>query len=184
MNGYDDDLIAGEVKQVLQKLFPQEDFRDAELQETPLRFARMLVELTTHEPFKFTTFESDADEMVVIRDISFVSLCAHHIVPFVGVAHIGYVPNGKVGGLSKFARVVRQMAKGLWNQENLTTAIAVNLEEHLHPLGVAVVLSAEHLCMTIRGVQAPGTTTTTSKMTGCFADHSKMARSEFLGLIR
>jgi GTP cyclohydrolase I len=142
-----------------------------------------LTDVEAHE-FEFTTFESDANEMVIVHDINFVTLCAHHLVPFIGKVDIGYIPNGKIAGLSKLPRLVTQLSKGAWDQESLTKAIADNMEDRLEPLGVAVVVRAEHLCMTIRGVQAQGTTTTTSSMTGVFADHSRLARQEFLQLVR
>ncbi len=154
------------------------------MDNTPGRFIRAMLELTHREEFKFTTFESVVDEMVVMRDISFTTLCAHHLFPFMGVAHVAYIPDGKVAGLSKLARTVRYYAKGLSLQETLTTDIAARLESELTPLGVGVVLEAEHLCYTIRGVQAPGTTTVTSKMLGVFADHDRTAKAEFLQLIR
>lgn len=160
------------------------NFDSEHFAKTPERFVTMLRELTHQEPFNFTTFESSADEMIVVKDIDFVSLCAHHIVPFMGKCHIGYVPAGQIAGLSKFARTVKTLAKDLTVQEELTNKIAEFLVDRLDPKGVAVVMEAEHLCMTIRGVQAPGTKTITSKMTGVFADHNRLARSEFLGLVR
>jgi GTP cyclohydrolase IA len=160
------------------------DFESEHMEGTPARHAKMLLELTTPVPFEFTTFRSTSDEMIVVEGIEFVSLCAHHIVPFIGKAHIAYVPRKHIAGLSKFARCVRYHAADLTVQEELTTKIANHIEDVLDPLGVAVVLRAEHLCMTIRGVQAPGTKTTTSKMTGVFADHTRLARTEFFNLIR
>jgi len=153
--------------------------------DTPKRFIRMLRELTSPEPFNFTTFPNDkgSQEMVVVQDIPFVSLCNHHVVPFVGVAHVGYIPNDRLVGLSKLARVVRHYAKSLQVQERLTQQIADRLVEELEPLGVAVVLKAEHMCMTIRGVQTPGTKTTTSAMLGVFSDHDRTAKAEFMQII-
>jgi GTP cyclohydrolase I len=150
---------------------------------TPARFARMLREMTTPEEFEFTTFPSTSDEMVSMKDIPFVSVCNHHIIPFVGVAHIGYVPDEKIVGLSKLARTVHFYAKRLQVQENLTTQIADYLMENLAPQGVAVVLEAEHFCMTVRGVGIPGVTTRTAAMRGVFADHSKTAKAEFMSMI-
>lgn len=151
---------------------------------TPVRFVRMLQELTSPKPFTFTVFPNDGmDEMVVVGPVSFVSLCAHHIIPFMGSAYIGYVPRDHVAGLSKIARTVKEFSKGLWVQEELTSTIADHIEEHLNPVGLATVLEAEHLCMTIRGVQSPGTLTTTSDMRGVFADHTRLARTEFLSII-
>jgi GTP cyclohydrolase I len=153
------------------------------LRGTPMRFVSMLREMTTPDQFDFTTFESTSDEMVIIKDIAFSSLCAHHIIPFVGVAHVGYVPKGKIAGLSKIARLVKNLSKALTVQEELTYRIAGQLHGFLDPAGVAVVMEAEHMCMTIRGVQSPGTKTITSRMTGVFADHDRQARNEFLQLI-
>lgn len=151
--------------------------------KTPERFVKMLEELTTPQDFDFTIFDSNADEMIVIKDIDFVSMCAHHIVPFMGKCYIAYVPAGQIAGLSKFARTVKNLAKDLTVQEELTNDIALFLMNKLDPKGLAVVMEAEHLCMTIRGVQSPGTMTITSSMKGIFADHTRQARSEFLHLI-
>lgn len=153
---------------------------------TPSRFVRMLKELTTPEEFEFTTFanvDPKIDEMVVIRNIPFVSLCNHHVIPFFGEAHIAYVPDTKIAGLSKFARTVRYYSKALQVQERLTNQISDLINEELDPLGAAVVLEAEHLCMTIRGAQSPGTKTRTARMTGVFADHEKTAKAEFLSAV-
>lgn len=152
--------------------------------DTPRRLVKMLHELTTPEEFNFTTFESTTDEMIIVKDIGFVSLCAHHTAPFMGKAHIAYVPDRRIAGLSKFARAVRYCAKAFTVQEELTQDIYIMLEDALSPQGLGVVLEAEHLCMAIRGVQAPGTKTITSKMGGVFADHTKLARGEFLELIK
>ena len=152
-------------------------------QKTPERFVRMLRELTTPEDFNFTVFPATKQDLVVVKDIPFVSVCNHHIVPFAGVAHIAYVPDMLVAGLSKFARTVRYFAHQLQVQEELTDDIADFLEEKLSPLGVGVVLEAEHMCMTIRGVQTPGTRTITSTMRGVFSDHERTAKDEFLRLI-
>jgi GTP cyclohydrolase I len=160
------------------------DWSSEHMQKTPERFVKMLQELTTPEEVDFTTFASSSDEMVVLQNISFHSLCAHHIVPFMGVCHVAYIPNGRIVGLSKIPRVVKHYAADLTVQEELTTAIAEHLDLHLQPLGVAVVMRAEHLCATIRGVQSPGMLTTTSKMTGVFLDPAKGAREEFLALVR
>lgn len=153
--------------------------------KTPARFIKMLKEMTTPEEFSFTTFDNEegVDEIVTVENIPFVSLCNHHVVPFVGLAHVGYIPGDKLVGLSKFARVVRHYAKGLQVQERLTMQISDYLMENLNPVGVAVVLEAEHMCMTIRGVQTPGTRTTTSSMKGVFREEANYARIEFLSLI-
>lgn len=153
--------------------------------ETPLRFVRMLSSLTTPDEFEFTCFDNTEgnDEMILQQDITFVSLCNHHVLPFIGKAHVAYIPGSKIVGLSKLARVVRYYAAGLQVQERLTSQIADRLEQELDPLGVAVVIQAEHTCMTIRGVKAPGSYTTTSKMTGVFADHTRTAKAELFQLI-
>jgi GTP cyclohydrolase I len=156
-------------------------------QDTPRRFATMLADMCDRESlkFKFTTFENKnkADEMVTMTGITFYTLCNHHVVPFFGKAHIAYIPDKKLVGLSKLARTVEYFAKGLWVQEDLTIAIADFLTEQLDPLGVAVVMQAEHMCMTMRGVEMPGTLTTTSAMRGVFADHDRTAKQEFMTLI-
>jgi GTP cyclohydrolase I len=153
---------------------------------TPRRFVEAFRELMgkNDEDWKFTTFQSDCDEMVLVREIKFVSMCEHHLLPFLGQAHVGYIPQGQIAGLSKIARAVRWKARGIWAQENLTMAIASFLEQSLEPRGVAVVLEAEHTCMAIRGVKADGTKTTTSAMRGAFREEGNYARAEFLGLLR
>lgn len=147
---------------------------------TPYRFVKMLQELTTPEEFEFTTFENDTDEMITVGDIPFVSLCMHHIVPFMGHAFVGYVPDKLQAGLSKLARTVKYHAASLQTQERLTNQVADSLEQKLEPKGVAVVLRGEHMCMSIRGVQTPGALTTTAAMRGVFADHARTAKAEFL----
>lgn len=154
--------------------------------ETPRRFIAMLMEMTTRDPeFRFTTFENTrkVDEMVVMTGIPFFAFCNHHVVPFFGVAHIAYVPNKSIVGLSKLGRTVVHLAKGLWVQEHLTDEIADYLDAKLDPLGVGVVLEAEHLCMTMRGAKLPGTLTTTAAMRGVFSDHSRTAKAEFMAHI-
>lgn len=161
-----------------------EDERDSEHYiGTPKRFVQMLEDMTTPKPFEFTTFESHHDEMIIVSPIPFYSLCAHHLVPFFGDAHVAYLPQGRIAGLSKLARTVRSFSRGLWTQEDLTWAITEHLEENLDPLGVGVVMKAEHLCMTMRGVESPGSRTTTSIMRGVFLNPEKHAREEFLSLI-
>ena len=154
-----------------------------DVEKTPKRHVEMLWELAHSNEFEFTVFESNNDEMVIVQDIPIVSLYAHHIAPFMGTAHIGYVPVKKQAGLSKLVRTVEYMSKGLWTQEDLTDAISDFLTSHLDPLGTAVVMQATHTCMTIRGVKTSGALTTTSSMTGCFADHDRLARTEYLQLI-
>jgi GTP cyclohydrolase I len=135
------------------------------------------------EDWNFTTFKSDSHELVINKNIKFVSLCAHHVAPFTGVCHIGYIPDGMIAGLSKFARCVQSAAHTLTAQEELTTAIADQLEEILNPLGLAVVMEATHSCMTNRGAQAHGTETTTSAMRGVFLDNTRGSKSEFFTLL-
>jgi len=153
---------------------------------TPDRFTEAFRELMGHNDpeWTFTSFESDCDELILVKDIPFVSLCEHHLLPFIGRAHVGYIPQGRVAGLSKIARVVKKQCRGLWMQENLTLSIADFLEKELNPLAVGVVMEAEHSCMVIRGVRAQGSTTTTSAMRGVFRDNTNSARSEFLGLLK
>lgn len=158
---------------------------DEHMGETPMRFLRGLMELTNQDPddARFTTFLSDHDEMVVCQDIPFVTLCAHHLLPFIGKAHVAYIPNGKIVGLSKIPRLVRYMSRKPNVQEELTEEIAGFMEKALEPKGIAVFMEAEHLCASIRGVQVNGMTTKTSKMTGVFLDPAKGARQEFLQLL-
>jgi len=153
--------------------------------DTPKRFIKALKELATPEPFDFTTFPNtgSGSEMVYVGPIKFYSLCAHHILPFFGDVHLAYVPTATVAGLSKLARTVKWWQKGLWVQEELTSEIAAFLERQLNPMGVAVMMRAEHLCMTMRGVREPGAQTVTSEMRGCFLDPAKQARAEFFGIV-
>jgi GTP cyclohydrolase IA len=153
------------------------------LRETPGRMVDVLEALLTPEPFTPTTFPNDAgyDELVVVRDIPFHSLCEHHVLPFVGVAHVAYLPGERIIGLSKLARVVDHFARSLQVQERLTIDVADWLEANLSPLGAGVVLEAEHQCMTLRGVQKPGTRTLTSALRGRLRDDAR-TRSEFLAL--
>jgi GTP cyclohydrolase IA len=154
------------------------------MQDTAKRFTRMVRELTNGaEDWKFTTFDSDCSQMVIVTDILFTSLCAHHIAPFSGVCHIGYIPDGKLAGLSKLPRQVTAAAHMLTNQEDLTWAIASTLDDVLDPKGVAVVMKAAHSCMTIRGALAHGTKTITSAMLGCFSTNENGSKDEFLKLL-
>jgi GTP cyclohydrolase I len=139
--------------------------------------------LTTPE-FNFTVFDSEGmDEMVLQTNIPFYSLCEHHIAPFFGYAHVAYIPNGKIVGISKLARTVDLYAHNLQNQERITQQVAERLQTELNALGVAVVLTAQHTCMSMRGVKKHDTWTTTSKMLGVFKDDLN-ARNEFLSLIK
>ena len=159
------------------------DLGDESLRGTPRRIARLYGELLTTAPFKPTTFPPDGgyDELVVARGIPFHSLCEHHLLPFVGVAHVGYLPGERILGLSKLARVVEYFARSLQVQERLTTQVADWLQRELQPKGVGVVLEAEHLCMSLRGVQKQGATTVTSALHGLVRDDGR-TRQEFLAL--
>ena len=158
------------------------DIADEGLRETPRRVAAALAELVTPLPFQMTTFANPEgyDELVLARGIPFHSLCQHHLLPFIGVAHIGYLPAERIVGLSKLGRTVDHFARSLQAQERLTTQIADCLEDALQPKGVGVVLEAEHLCMSLRGVQKPAKTVT-SALLGAMR-HDARARQEFLAL--
>jgi GTP cyclohydrolase I len=160
------------------------DLSDESLRETPRRMAAALAELVTPVAFEPTTFPNDGnyDELVVARSIPFHSLCEHHLLPFHGVAHVGYLPGDRIIGLSKLGRVVDLFARRLQVQERMTVQIAGWLQEQLDPKGVGVVLEAEHLCMSLRGVQKPGTNTVTSALKGLVRDDPR-TRAEFLGLV-
>jgi GTP cyclohydrolase I len=153
------------------------------LKETPRRVADAYAELLTPQPFRATTFpNTDAyDELIVAQAIPFHSLCMHHLLPFHGVAHIGYLPGERILGLSKLGRVVEFFSRDLQIQERLTTQIAGWLERELEPKGVGVVLEAEHLCMSLRGVQKLGARTVTSALRGLVRDDPR-TRQEFLTL--
>lgn len=158
------------------------------LQETPARVARAYEEIfagLSQEAGQVlgTTFDIDHSELVLVKDIPFYSTCEHHLVPFYGVAHIGYIPgeDGKVTGLSKLARLVDIYAKRPQVQERLTTQVVEALEEHLNPLGAIVVIQAEHMCMSMRGVRKPGSKTVTSAVCGALRDSA--TRAEAMSLI-
>jgi GTP cyclohydrolase I len=159
------------------------DLSDEGLRETPRRMVAAYAELLTAPPFRPTTFpnEENYDELVLVRSIPFHSLCMHHLLPFHGVAHIGYLPGERILGLSKFARVVELFARDLQVQERLTKQIADWLQQQLSPKGVGVVLEAEHLCMSLRGVQKFGAKTVTSALHGLVRDDPR-TRQEFLAL--
>ncbi|MBB5632738.1 GTP cyclohydrolase I [Cryobacterium mesophilum] len=154
------------------------DVTSAHLVETPRRVAASLLEMLTPRDFTMTTFPNDEgyEELVIVRDIPFHSLCEHHLLPFRGVAHIGYVPGDRIVGLSKLARVVELFSRDLQVQERLTQQISAYLTEQLAPRGVGVVLEAEHLCMTMRGAQAAGAMTTTTSFTGVLSKDNPMRR--------
>src|SRR5215218_436159 len=159
------------------------DVDDESLSETPRRMADAYAELLTPQPFRATTFpnEDGYDELIVARAIPFHSLCMHHLLPFHGVAHIGYLPGERIIGLSKLGRVVELFARDLQIQERLTTQVADWLERELEPKGVGVGLEAEHLCMSLRGVQKLGAKTVTSALRGLVRDDLR-TRQEFLAL--
>lgn len=154
------------------------------LQETPSRIARAYAELLTPMPFNATTFPNDEayDELVIVRDIPFQSLCMHHMLPFYGIAHVAYLPGEKIVGLSKLGRVVDLFARDLQVQERLTTQVADWIDTTLAPRGVGVILEAEHLCMSMRGVQKPESRTVTSALRGSVKDDPR-TRQEFLSLV-
>jgi GTP cyclohydrolase IA len=160
------------------------DLAPESLHETPRRMAQMYAELLSPAPFEPTTFPNDGyDELVVVTGIPFHSLCEHHLLPFTGVAHVAYLPGDRIVGLSKLARVVESFARSLQVQERLTTQVAGWLDEHLRPRGAGVVLEAEHMCMSLRGVQKPGSRTVTSALRGRLRD-DPATRQEFLDLTR
>jgi GTP cyclohydrolase I len=161
------------------------DLDSDHLRETPRRVAKAYAELLTPRPFNATTFPNDEgyDELVLVRDIPFRSLCMHHMLPFQGSAHVAYLPGERIVGLSRLGRVVDMFAHDLQVQERLTTQVADWLEQVLEPRGVGVIVEAEHLCMSMRGVQKPGSRTVTSALRGLIKDDAR-TRQEFLSLIR
>jgi len=179
--------IEAAVREILEAIGEDPD-RDG-LQKTPARVARMYAEIfggleESAVAHLETTFEAEHDEMVLVRDIPFASACEHHLVPFMGQAHVGYIPgkDGRITGLSKLARVVDTFAKRPQVQERMTVQIADAIESGLAPRGVLVVLEAEHLCMSMRGVKKPGAVTVTSAVRGLFRDNAA-TRSEAMRLI-
>lgn len=158
---------------------------DEHLRATPGRMARAYAELFTSPEFDLTTFPNDEgyDELVLARSIPLRSVCEHHLLPFVGVAHVGYLPGARILGLSKLARVVGHFAARPQVQERLTKQVAGWLEQNLAPAGVGVVVEAEHTCMTLRGVRAAGSTTVTSALLGSLRDDAR-SRQEFFALTR
>jgi GTP cyclohydrolase I len=158
---------------------------DEHLRATPGRMARAYAELFSSPEFDLTTFPNDEgyDELVLARSIPVRSVCEHHLLPFVGVAHVGYLPGARILGLSKLARVVGHFAARPQVQERLTKQVAGWLEQNLAPSGVGVVIEAEHTCMTLRGVRAAGSTTVTSALLGTLRDDAR-SRQEFFALTR
>ncbi len=175
------------VREMLLKL--GEDPEREGLVKTPERVARAWTEITggteqnPGEMVRGALFEAEGQEMIIVNDIDFYSVCEHHMLPFFGRAHVAYIPNKKIVGLSKIARVVEAYARRLQVQERMTAQIASCLMENLEPLGVAVTLHAQHLCMMMRGIQKQNSYAVTSEMLGCFKNDPK-TRAEFLTLIR
>ncbi|AGO12012.1 AaceriAGR335Cp [[Ashbya] aceris (nom. inval.)] len=180
--------IAAAVKTILTEL--GEDVTREGLLDTPQRYAKAMLYFTKgyqdnilNDVINNAVFDEDHDEMVIVRDIEIHSLCEHHLVPFFGKVHIGYIPRRRVLGLSKLARLAEMYARRLQVQERLTKQIAMALQDILKPRGVAVVVEATHMCMVSRGIQKSGSSTVTSCMLGCFRDMHK-TREEFLNLLR
>ena len=183
------------MKDDLSKLFEDiikgvgEDPSREGLLKTPERAARAFQYLTRgynqtlDEVVNKAIFESDNDEMILVKDIELYSLCEHHLLPFIGKCHVAYIPTGKVIGLSKIARIVDMFARRLQIQENLTKQIADTVNDAISPAGVGVIIEAKHLCMMMRGVEKQNSMMTTSMMLGSFRDHDR-TRSEFLRLVR
>ncbi len=178
-----EDLVRG----MLEKI--GEDPEREGLRETPARVARTWGEITGGYAMapgamvRKALFTAEGRDMIIVNDIDFYSVCEHHMLPFFGKAHIAYIPDGKIVGLSKVARVVEAYARRLQVQERMTAQIASCLMENLQPMGVAVILQAQHLCMMMRGIQKQNSYAVTSEMLGCFRNDSK-TRGEFLSLIR
>lgn len=182
--GLDD--LASHYKSIINLL--GEDTEREGLQKTPMRVAKAMQVLTrgySQDPQKVLTdalFKEDYSQMVVVKDIDVFSLCEHHMLPFYGKAHVAYIPNGRITGLSKIARVVECFARRLQVQERLTVQIRDCIQEALNPMGVAVVIEASHMCMQMRGIEKQQSATTTSAFTGIFlSDHR--TREEFMTLI-
>ena len=178
--------LAESFKQILTTV--GEDPNREGLLKTPVRAAKSMLFLThgyEQNPREILTsalFKEDYKQIVVVKDIEIYSMCEHHLLPFFGKAHVGYIPNGTIVGLSKIPRVVEAFARRLQLQERLTTQIKDCLQDVLNPLGVAVVIEAQHLCMSMRGIQKQNSVTTTSEFTGAFLKNSN-TRQEFMHLI-
>jgi GTP cyclohydrolase I len=180
-----------EIEEAVKKILSGigEDPHRQGLQKTPQRVAKMYKDLTRgynqspEDLINSAHFDVKYDEMVVVTNIDFYSLCEHHLLPFFGIAHVGYIPRGKVVGLSKIPRIVEMFARRLQVQENMTQEIATVLEKHLKPDGVGVVIEGYHMCMMMRGVQKNKAKMITSSLLGSFKDDQK-TRTEFLELIR
>ena len=181
------EALADAFREILEAI--GEDVDREGLRRTPIRAARALEFLTQgyrqnlSQILNDAVFESDASEIILVKDIELYSMCEHHLLPFIGRAHVAYIPNGKVIGLSKVARIVDVFARRLQIQENLTTQIAESLMKCLEPSGVAVVVEAKHLCMMMRGVEKQNSVMKTSCLLGTFKEDAR-TRSEFLSLLK
>jgi GTP cyclohydrolase I len=154
------------------------------LRETPARYERFIKEFFEAKPFELTVFENEGyDEMVIQTNIAFYSICEHHLLPFFGYGAIAYIPKEKIVGLSKLARTLTHFSRSLQTQERLTTQVTEFLAEKLQPKGIGVVLTGRHLCMEMRGIEKPGTQTTTSCLKGSFKSNS-LTRGEFLQIVQ
>lgn len=154
------------------------------LKDTPKRYVKFFKEFLNPPAFNLTTFQNEEnDEMIIVKDIPFYSLCEHHLAPFFGTGSIAYIPDKNIVGLSKIPRVLDLFSRRLQNQERITQQVATYLMKELKPKGVAVVLNARHLCMEMRGVEKPGSITVTSAMLGAFKTQTN-CRQEFLNLIK
>lgn len=183
--GVDLEAVRGAVRTILEAI--GEDPDRPGLEDTPKRVAKMYLEMFSGlhtEPARHlqVTFPESYDEMVLVRDIPFHSMCEHHLLPFSGVAHVAYLPNGRVTGLSKLARVVDEVARKPQVQERMTQTIADLLESELQTSGAAVVIEAEHSCMSMRGIRKPGSLTVTSALRGVFKTNQS-SRAEVMSLI-
>ena len=179
------DLVAAEAAAAAFMTALRIPLEHPDLADTPRRLAHAYAELLEVPEYDFTTFpnEEGYDELVLVQDIPVQSVCEHHLLPFRGVAHVGYLPAARIVGLSKLARTVDHFARRPQTQERLTMQVARHLDERLSPRGVGVVIDAEHSCMTLRGARAPGTRTVTSSLLGHLR-HDPAARAEFLSLTR
>ncbi|GIQ69189.1 GTP cyclohydrolase I FolE [Xylanibacillus composti] len=180
------ELIEGHVREILRLI--GEDVDREGLLETPARVTRMYEEIfagyeVDPRDALGVTFDEQHEELVIVKDIVYYSQCEHHMAPFFGKVHIGYLPSGKIAGLSKFARLVDAVTRRLQVQERITSEIADILEEVLQPQGVMVIVEGEHLCMCARGVKKPGSKTVTSAVRGHFRSNAAL-RSEFLSLVK
>lgn len=187
MSGIDHDKIEKAVRLIIEAI--GEDPQREGLKDTPKRVAKMYEEVFAglrQDPGQYfeTIFGENHEELVLVKDIPFYSMCEHHLVPFFGKAHVAYIPrNGKVTGLSKLARAVETVARRPQLQERITATLADTIMEKLNPYGVMIIIEAEHMCMTMRGVKKPGSKTVTSAVRGVFATDAR-ARSEVLSLIK